>query len=852
MPSSNKTAETVRHETLGDNVIPVRYFLRFKPNFVTFKYDGSARIEVQIRKGTKEIVLNAAELSIKDAHVESSGKRVKAVIKVDKPRQRIGLRLGARISGKATIYLEFTGINNDLMYGFYRSKYYQGKAVKYILTSQFEAANARNAFPCFDEPEFKAVFDVTMVVDRDLECISNMPVMSIRKAGKKKEVRFMETPRMSTYLLYLGVGKYDSVRGRLGKLEVRVVTTPGNRKLASLPLEYARKFIRFFEGYFGVKYPLPKVDFIAIPDFAAGAMENWGAITFRETALLVGTDSSIATKQRVAEVIAHELTHQWFGDLVTMKWWNDLWLNESFATFMSYKAMDAVFPEWKMPTEYKRSVIATALGADQLKSTHPISVPVNSPAEIDQLFDEISYEKGGSVLNMIEDYAGKQVFRQGLHRYLKKHSYSNATKFDLWRSIDGEARRRRSGVKVYDVASFWINKPGYPIIHADRSSGAVTLQQERYFILNNASDSTVWPIPVTYSADGAERKMLLDKKSATLSSAAGKWLKLNYGQNGFYRVSYDPGDIEKLGLLIREKRISGVDAWGIENDVFAASRSGRSSASAYLDFVDRYCFGAEYPLNANVLGHMGWIYDMLGSDDGRCKELIIRYSNEIIGKLGWKRKNTESTFDTMMRSAAIMKSGTLGYGPTVDRAREMLDGYIKRGKTIETNLRSAIFYINAWHGDDSVFAMFRERYLKENVPEEKIRFLKALAMFNDRELMLKAFDLSMSKEVRLQDAYILAAIGSSNPAGSKLILGWTEENWKQLKKMFASGTHMLGRYVENLAVLKSRQDLAEVRGFFANKGNMRGDLTHALRNTLEEIEANVQFMEANRQSDLNI
>lgn len=842
-----KKEKPLKYQTLGENVIPSRYVLVLKPNLKTFKYLGEEEIEVQIGKKTKEIALNASELEIKHASVIVGASEYKAAVGEDKQKQRIILKFKAAVSGKATIRIGFVGTNNAEMYGFYRSSYKQGDKTKYILSSQFEAANARNAFPCFDEPAFKAVFDLSFVVDRELDCISNMPVMSVKKNGNgAKIVRFRETPRMSTYLLYLGVGNYDYINDKVGKIDVRVITTPGKKALAKLPMEYAKKFIEFFQEYFAVDYPLPKADFIGIPDFAAGAMENWGAITFRETALLSSEESSIATKQRVAEVIAHELAHQWFGDLVTMKWWNDLWLNESFATFMSYKAMDAVFPEWKMRTEYKRDVIATAFGADQLKSTHPISVPVRSPGDVDQIFDEISYDKGGTVLNMIEDYAGEEIFRKGLTNYLNKHKYSNATKFDLWHAIDEEAKRNRKKINVYDVASFWVDKPGYPSVSVKKSPSGFELSQQRYFLLKDVKDSTLWPIPVNYSLSGSDGSMLFGKKSASISAQGNAWLKLNAGQNGLYRVFYEKEDLDRLGYLVKEQKLDPVDSWGIENDAYAMIRSGRARASGYLEFVEKYCLNNEYPLSSNVLGHVGFINDMLdGEDELMSKELIIRYTNQLIEDLGWNRKESESTFDTAMRSAAILRSGRAGYEPTIDKAKDLFNDYLD-GKPLEANLRSSVFYVNAWVGDSRTFDTLKERYINEKVPEEKSRFLSSLAMFGDRKLLLRAFDFSMSKDVRLQDSYAIVAIGSSNPAGKDLVLGWTKRNWKALKKRFASGTHMLSRYVDNLAVLRTREDLKAVKSFFSKKENMREDLRQALANTLEEIESNIQFMEANK------
>ena len=385
--------EISKRETLGDNVCPVNYQLFFEPNFSTFEFEGRAKITVRISKNTKQIALNSKELSIREAFVKSSGKIQKAEIKFDGQRERVILSLERGIVGSAVLEIVFKGVHNDKLYGFYRSKYIEGSEEKYILTTQFEAPNARSAFPCFDEPAFKATYDISLLVPNNLLCISNMTAKKEMEQGDKKLVVFNTTPKMSSYLVYMGVGNFEVASIKSGRLKISCVTVPGKKKYTGLALDYTKKFIHYFENYFGIKLPLIKMDVIGIPDFAAGAMENWGAITFRETALLAEDRAAITTKQRIAEVIAHELTHQWFGDLVTMRWWDDLWLNESFATFMAYKAMDAVFPEWNMKVQYLDNVIASALAADQLVSTHPIAVKVNKPSEIEQIFDEISYER---------------------------------------------------------------------------------------------------------------------------------------------------------------------------------------------------------------------------------------------------------------------------------------------------------------------------------------------------------------------------------------------------------------------------------------------------------------------------
>ncbi len=847
MKKSKNAVEAENHRTLGNNVVPHKYTITFKPNFKTFKFEGHEVISASIRDSTKKIILNAKELEIEKAAIISNGIEYVANVVFDSKEETATLKIDKSISGDVQIKIDFIGVNNDNMYGFYRSKYLEGKETKYMLTTQFEAPNARNAFPCFDEPSFKATFEVSMIVNKDQDCISNMPISSVNDLGGNiREVKFDETPKMSTYLLYLGVGKFDYIKGEAGDTKVRVITTPGKKHLARLPLRYAIDSIKFFEDYFGIKYPLPKVDFIAVPDFAAGAMENWGAITFREADLLINEKSSVAVKQRVAEVIAHELAHQWFGDLVTMKWWNDIWLNESFATFMSYKAMDHIFPEWKIMTEYLRDTIAIAFSADQLKSTHPISMPVKTTADIVQMFDEISYEKGGTVLNMLEQYSGSEIFREGLHKYLKKHSYSNATKFDLWEAIDDAARSKHKSIKVTKVASNWIDKAGYPIIEVKRDKNSVTLKQSRYFLLNNLSDGTKWPVPINYLSNGKEKQVLLEKKSLLINAARDAAIKLNLGQNGLYRVAYNDKDLEMLGEMIRSKKLSGIDAWGVENDLFAMIRSGRSKAEKYLEFVDKHCFGCEYPLNASVLNHLSWLFNIMPNDKkASVKELLLRYSTDIIDNVGWKRGKNEPAHVTMLRSVAIRNAALSGHVPTIENALTLFDNFIKRGQEIDQNLKGAVYSITAMERGASVLNILKTKYKSEELPEEKLMLLSSLGRFNDKKLLLGSLKFTMSKDVRLQDSFRIPAEVASNPAGTELIWPWIKDNWQELKKRYAEGTHMLSRIVGMLRVLNTKEEKADIEKFFGSKENFRDDISKDLNKSLENIEANVQFLNAN-------
>ncbi len=833
-----------KHETLGENVTPKAYELHIEPDLNTFEYNGRVKISVSIKDSTKKITLNSAELELKSATVVAGGYGQNAKIKADKKKERITLEIMKAVSGDADIRIDFTGKNNDRLYGFYRSKYVQDGKEMYILTTQFEATSARKAFPCFDEPSLKARFRLEMLVDKDLYCISNMPVKEEKMEVDRKLVIFGETPVMSTYLLYMGVGRFEKVEEKAEGVSIRIFTVPGKSKYSKLALGYAKRMLRHYNRYFGIKYPLPKMDLLAIPDFAAGAMENWGAITFREAELLGDAKTAIRTKQRIAEVIAHEMAHQWFGDLVTMKWWNDLWLNESFATFMSYKALDALFPEWKMKEQRLLEVMAPALSADQLENTHPISVEISTPAEIDQVFDEISYEKGGAVLNMLESYAGKEAFRNGLKSYLKKHSYSNAEKEDLWCEIDSATGGRK---RVADLASCWINKKGYPAVRVEDSRGTMLMQKR--FMLSGKKESGIWMIPLSYvsSANRKGSELLMTGKVHRISRKF-DWIKLNYGQSVPCRIIYNERLIDALADEIKSGNISPSDAWGVENDLYAVARSSEIEVGKYLDFVDRCCFAAKYPLNLSALSHLRSLNGMLHmAATGELKERVLHttvsYANEIIKQVGWAKSKEESSITTMMRSAAVSAAGIAGDKQALRKA-EKLFSVAMEGGNVDPDIKGAVYSLAAWNGNAETFSALKARYVKEELPEEKRRLLGAMGMFKDKSLLGRSLDFSMSKEVRYQDAFVIPAIVSSNPVGRSIIWKWTKRNWKQISKMFGVGTHMLGRYVDNIAAVSNKKEFEEVKSFFRSM-KVREDITLSVKQAIEIIGINIKFLERN-------
>jgi len=567
-------------------VIPINYELEFEPLFNNFTFNGIEIITVNLQRSADLIILDAAELKIKNCHVIQGTKIITAKPSLNEKDEKLTIKLAKKIKGKAKLCIEFSGILNDRLLGFYKSQYKdKGGKTKYLATTQFEAADARRAFPCWDEPAVKATFDISLLVDKHLDTISNMPITSKKTVGSKILYKFGRTPIMSTYLLYLGVGEFEYLHGKLRNIKIRIVTTKGNKNKGKLSLDFTKKFLSEYERYFGIKYPLPKLDMIAIPDFAAGAMENWGAITFREAILLYDPKkSSTRTKQYIAEVISHELAHQWFGNLVTMKWWNDLWLNESFATFMATKIVDKFYPEWDLWDQFLDDAMLQAMSLDSLRNSHPINVDVKHPAQIREIFDVISYDKGGSVLRMLENYVGIENFRSGLKHYLTKHKYSNAEGQDLWNSIGKVARK-----PVSSMMKTWIDQVGYPVIDVRRENSKISLTQRRFLSDGSKSSKGKWAIPISIEEGNHQSSILLKTHSSKLSlKNTDSNFIINSGRHGFYRIQYDDNTLANLSLLIDEKILNHVDRWGLQNDLFSHCVSGANQLQEYLDFTTSY------------------------------------------------------------------------------------------------------------------------------------------------------------------------------------------------------------------------------------------------------------------------
>ncbi len=828
---------------LPSNVHPVNYNLFFEIDLKNFSFVGKETINLEIKKSAKEIILNSADLTIKNAELNYKGNNLKAKIKLENEKELLVLKFPGTIRGRTKLTIEFTGKLNDNLLGFYRSKYKINNKEKYLATTQFEAPYARRAFPCFDEPEYKATFDVTLKIDKNLKAISNTPVKEQKTEGDRKTIKFHTSPKMSTYLLYLGVGEFEFLEDKLGKTLIRIATVPGKGNQAKLALDFAKKFLSYFQEYSQVPYPLPKLDLIALPDFIVGAMENWGAITFRELYLLFDPKTtSTAVKKRMAMIIAHEIWHQWSGDLVTMRWWNDLWLNESFATFMAYKAVDHYFPEWDMWEDFIDDETGRALSDDSIKATHPIEVDVENPHQIEELFDAISYSKGGSILRMIESYLGKEIFQKGISDYLSKFKYNSAISSDLWNSLAKVSNR-----PIRQITEKWVSLVGYPFVLVNMKDQNLTIEQKRFVF--NHKDDTVWPIPLVIKTDDKILVDLLDKQRKTLTlEKIPDWFKINYDQTGFYRVNYPDGNLLKLKFQVSNKSLNSLDRWGIQNDLFELSRNGTITLDKYLDFSRSYFNEDNYLVLSDIYQNMRTI-QFVFSQEAFWNSIWNKFRNyhkdtfrRMLDKLGWDPQKDESQKDALLRELAIRYCGFAEDPEILEKVREKFEGYMKK-KELHPDIRSPVFSIMAVNGDEKVYNNLLQLYFRTESPDEKRMLLTALGQFKDTKMLNKVLDFSLSKKVRTQDLVIVISSVAYNPYSRVVLLPWFVKNWKKLKQLEKSGQIFIRLLEAFIGSYASTEKENELKKFFVTHP-VKYKMT--LNRAFEKMQRNIYWLDRNK------
>ena len=631
-------------QRLPELAVPENYKLSFAPDFQKDTFAGAETIQVRILKPSSEIVLNSAEIEFQEATVSAGGTTQKASITLDKQKEMATLAFPKNIQpGPATVHIKYSGILNDELRGFYLGKDRDGH--KYAVT-QFEATDARRAFPSFDEPDYKATFDISVIADKGLTAISNGKVLSDAPGpgNGKHTVKFATTAKMSSYLVALAVGRFEYVEGEADGIPIRVWGPPGTKPDDGYALEVSEWCMKYFNQYFGIKYPFEKLDMIGLPDFAAGAMENTGLITYRQAELqLDDRRASVELHQRIAVVIAHEMAHQWFGDLVTMKWWDDIWLNEGFASWMENKAVGAWNPEWHFELADVEDTTAS-LNTDSLKNTRPIHQAADTPAQIQELFDGIAYDKAASVLRMLEAYLGPERFQAGVSQYLKEHAYGNATADDFWKTLAAVSKK-----PVDQIMPSFVRQPGAPMIsvRTQCSGGAntVTLSQTRYFFdrrLFEAGSRELWQVPVCMKEGGTgqEKCVLLTKKAENFTlPGCSPWVMANAGAHGYYRSGYSSDAIRAMGRSL-EQELSPAERTALLGDSWASVRVGEQQIGDFLALTEGVQSDRTRAVLGEVTAKLEYISDYLVSDADRegYQQWVRRLLTPVATELGWQPK----------------------------------------------------------------------------------------------------------------------------------------------------------------------------------------------------------------------
>jgi puromycin-sensitive aminopeptidase len=793
---------------LLDAIKPISYNLTIEPNLEKFTFNTTEEIVFELVQASTSLTFHAVGLNLMVATIY--GQQASESPVVDDDAQIVTFTFAeALTAGEHTLRLQFSGDIGEGLHGFYRSNYeHEGKQY-WLATTQFEAVHAREAFVCIDEPSAKAVFKLKLIVDGKFTALSNTNVTleEVTDDGRKT-LTFAPTPKMSTYLVAYIIGELEYVEAKTKEdVLIRVYATPGKKSQLDFALDTATKCLSFFGEYFDIAYPLPKLDMVAIPDFGAGAMENWGLVTYRESALLLDpTQTSLGNRQRVAEVVAHELAHQWFGNLVTMAWWNDLWLNEGFASWIEVLAQDKLFPEWQIWEQFVTGDIAHAMDLDSLANTHPIEVEIDNPRQLDEIFDAISYAKGASIIHMVYHYLGETSFRDGLRLYLKRHIYGNTVTADLWSAL-GEVSKQ----PVSEVVGGWTSQPGYPIISLDD----VAITQQRYFASPREAEAnsvhTTWSIPMT-------EDRLVTKASEPIGDLA-KMTKLNPGQAGFYRIRYDLSQIKTLTPLLEEKSLSAIDRYGIVDDVYAAASAGLTDSATALTLTEALRNEPDYNVWMAVSGGFGQILGLLpngplyekGEDFGRW---LIKPN---LDRLGWSKVKDEPYFDTLMRTLILRQAVRFDDPATIKEARRQFVDFLSGKSEIDPDLRPAVYSAVARNGNEADYETILDLYRKETVPQEKLRFLSTLSVFKQPELALRTLKLGMNpKEVRSQDTVWLLSGGLGNRYSRDLAWKFLQDNWEELVKRYGKGGHMLDSFVNFVgSALTTHAEAKEVKAFFA-------------------------------------
>lgn len=799
---------------LFDGFAPKNYNIHINLDPEAKKFGGQVTISGRkTGRPSHRLTFHQKDLKIKSAKLtkhDKSGDIELVVDRINTHQAYEELRLHSKdviYPGEYSVTIEFEAKITDPMNGLYPCYFNHDNQDKILLATQFESHHAREVLPCIDEPEAKATFDLSLTTPAGNAVIANTPVKKQETRDKRLETSFETTPVMSTYLLAFAYGDIGYLETKTNRgTVIRTYATPNNVQYTDFALDVAKKCLEFYEDYFNIDYPLEKLDMIALPDFSSGAMENWGLITYREQTLLVDPkNTSTGVKQFVAMVVAHELAHQWFGNLVTMRWWTDLWLNEGFASWIEYLAVDKLFPDWQMWTQFVSSEQQPSLKLDSLDNTHPVEVDINHPDEIRSIFDGISYGKGASVIHMLYGYLGEDNFRDGLRHYLKKHEYANAETKDLWASFE-----HISGKPVKEFMHAWTSLPGFPIVKATKDGQDIKLHQERYYLSRpEKTASSLWPIPLLDNKIKSE--IFKDRNHSYHTSAFGK---LNQSQSGFYRTIYGADLLS--GLLEIFDEFGTEDKLGILSDAFEASKAFYTSTTDALKLLPSYSAETSAPIWDVIAGNLGEIRRVM--DDDELRELIKPFIKNIAEKqykrLGWTESKSDSYFDSLLRPTILGLMTSSDDKDSVDQAMSMFNK-AKSMEELPADLRSVILVTSARHGDKKTFDKLLKLHNTSSNSEDKLTISAAMTSFKQPELIDGALSLINGPDVRRQDAMYWIVYSFMNRHAKDRTWQWMKDNWAWMQKEMGTDLSFFRTPIYAARSFSNKEFLAEYDEFFA-------------------------------------
>ncbi len=822
--------------------LPINYKLSLTPDLQSFRFSGRVDILWKAPEPVTAVGLNVLELALWDCRVRVAGRTYDCPFTVTPAEEWVQVTLPEALSGEFVLSLRFEGRINDQMAGFYRSRYGAIEEPRFMAVTQFQESAARMAFPCLDHPAHKATFDLELIVDRDLQVISNQSVAAeTQLADGRKAVAFKTTPKMSTYLLFFGVGEFEFIEDGRDPL-VRVATPPGLSRYGRFGLEFGRKALTYCQDYYGIDYPLSKMDLIAVPDFAFGAMENWGAITFRENLLLFFPEiTSRSAAERICEVTAHEIVHQWFGNLVTPVDWKYLWLNESFATYFGYGVVDHYYPDWDIWEQFVAGQTETALARDALQETFAIEIPGGAHVVINAGTAPIIYSKGGSILRQIHGFIGDRHFRDGLRQYLRAHAYGCAASHHLWEALEAVSRQ-----PVTRIMQSWIEQPGYPLVEVTRDGADLILRQRRFTHLPLESRQ-FWLVPVTigvYDESGSLREvsvLLEGPETRVAIGAQARCYKVNLGQRGFYRVCYrDGANLAALGARAHAGELDAMDRWGLQNDVYALVCSGIGRLDDYLDFIRHYRDETGFLPLSSIAANLNHAYLVCPSPlRERVADLGCALFEKALDTIGLAPQEDEPHTRSLLRDQILWFAVRYGSQKCAAFARERFDE-LMAGKPVHPDICRSVMQAGAFSGAESVLQWFLERFKTTESEHDRMNVLSALGCLPRRELIERALDFVMA-EVPGRIQFIPIAAMAANPAALPMMWDWYRGCLGALEKFHPM---LYERVIGAIVPVCGLGREEEVQGFFKDYLEQNQKFRDVIRLSLEKLEINRRLRNA--------